>query len=220
MAEGSGLGVQMANLITLLRLLLLCLLVAMAYWASPAVQLASAPLLVLIIALDGLDGYVARRLGEVSVFGSIFDVVADRVVENVLWLVLGDLGLVPMWVAIVFLVRGAVVDTIRYTSRKPGTTVFGMMSSPWGQFIVGGRLMRGLYGTVKALTFGWVLFCQPWPVLEPAVWDKWAPMAEAVTMTLVIASVVLCLVRGLPVVIEFVISHSMIGRLQVSFRSR
>ncbi len=210
----------MANLITLLRLLLLCLLVAMAYRASPATQLASAPLLVLIIALDGLDGYVARRLGEVSVFGSIFDVVADRVVENVLWLVLGDLGLVPMWVAIVFLVRGAVVDTIRYTSRKPGTTVFGMMVSPWGQFIVGGRLMRGLYGTVKALTFGWVLFWQPWPALEPTVWDKWAQTADAVTMTLVIASVVLCLVRGLPVVIEFLVGHSMIGRLQVSFRSR
>lgn len=210
----------MANLITLLRLLLLCLLVAMAYWASPAVQLASAPLLVLIIALDGLDGYVARRLGEVSVFGSIFDVVADRVVEIVLWLVLGDLGLVPMWVAIVFLVRGAVVDTIRYTSRKAGTTVFGMMVSPWGQFIVGGRLMRGLYGTVKALTFGWVLFWQPWPSLNPALWAEWAQTADAVTMTLVIASVVLCLVRGLPVVIEFLIGHSMIGRLQVSFRSR
>lgn len=210
----------MANLITLLRLLLLCLLVAMAYWASPQVQLANAPLLVLIIALDGLDGYVARRLGEVSVFGSIFDVVADRVVENVLWLVLADLGLVPMWVAIVFLVRGAVVDTIRYINRKPGTTIFGMMSSPWGQFIVGGRLMRGLYGTVKALTFGWVLLCQPWPSLDPALWADWAQTASAVTMTLVIASVVLCLVRGVPVVLEFLIGQGLTARPPAFLKGR
>ena len=85
----------MANLITLLRFLLLFLLVAMAYWASPHLQMINAPLLVLIIALDGLDGWVARRRGETSVFGSIFDIAVDRVVENVLWIVLGDLGLDP-----------------------------------------------------------------------------------------------------------------------------
>jgi CDP-diacylglycerol---glycerol-3-phosphate 3-phosphatidyltransferase len=106
----------MANLITLLRFLLLFLLVAMAYWASPSMQLVNAPLLVLIIALDGLDGWVARRRGETSVFGSIFDIAVDRVVENVLWIVLGDLGLIPIWVAIVFIVRGAIVDAIRYAA--------------------------------------------------------------------------------------------------------
>ncbi len=56
----------MANLITLLRFLLLFLLVAMAYWASPHMQMINAPLLVLIIALDGIDGWVARRRGETS----------------------------------------------------------------------------------------------------------------------------------------------------------
>ena len=94
----------MANLITLSRFLLLFLLVALAYWAPPPMQLVNAPLLVLIIALDGLDGWVARRRGETSVFGSIFDIAVDRVVETVLWIVLGHLGLIPMWVSIVFVV--------------------------------------------------------------------------------------------------------------------
>ena len=50
----------MANLITLGRFLLLFLLVASAYSAPPAWQLGNAPLLLLIIALDG------RGLGRVG----------------------------------------------------------------------------------------------------------------------------------------------------------
>ena len=160
----------MANLITLARFLLLFLLVSMAYPASPQWQLIDAPLLLLIIALDALDGHVARRRGETSVFGSIFDIAVDRVVELILWVVLGHLGLIPMWVAVVFIVRGTIVDSIRYGAISGGETAFGMMRSPWGRFLVAGRFMRALYGTAKAVTFGWVLLLQPVPQLEPSLW--------------------------------------------------
>jgi CDP-diacylglycerol--glycerol-3-phosphate 3-phosphatidyltransferase len=106
----------MANIITLTRLLLLLPLVAMIYLASPSWQLATVPLLAVIIGMDGLDGYVARKRREVSVFGSIFDIAVDRVIEYVLWAVLGHVGLVPMWVALVFIVRGTFVDSIRYAA--------------------------------------------------------------------------------------------------------
>ena len=202
----------MANLITLLRFLLLFLLVAMAYWAPPRWQLVDTPLLILIIALDGLDGYVARARGETSVFGSIFDIAVDRVVENVLWIVLGHIGLLPIWVAILFIVRGAIVDSIRYAAISDGETAFGMMRSPLGRFLVASRLMRGLYGTVKAATFGWVLFLQPWPRLDPAAWSHWSATVAPITTALVYASVFLCLVRGIPVVAEFVITQKVFAR--------
>ncbi|MBL8658742.1 MAG: CDP-alcohol phosphatidyltransferase family protein [Rhodospirillales bacterium] len=194
----------MANLITLLRFLLLFVLVAMAYWAPPQWQLANAPLLVLIISLDGLDGYVARRRGETTVFGSIFDIAVDRVVENVLWIVLGNLGLIPIWVAIVFIVRGAIVDSIRYAAISGGKTVYGMMASRWGRAVVASRGMRAFYGALKAVTFAWVLLIQPWPHLDAATWTAWAAPVRVVTMTLVLASVATCLLRGIPVVWEFV----------------
>lgn len=202
----------MANLITLSRFLLLFLLVAMVYWAPPLWQLADAPLLVVIIALDGLDGYVARVRGEASVFGSIFDIAVDRIVENVLWIVLGHIGLVPMWVAILFIVRGGVVDSIRYAAISAGDSAYSMMQSPWGQALVAGRFMRGLYGAVKAVTFGWVLLFQPLPHLDAATWQAWQGTIEAVSMTLILASVVLCLLRGIPVVAEFVIAEGVFRR--------
>lgn len=201
----------MANLITLTRLLLLFVLVTLAYRATPQWQLLDAPLLGLIIALDGLDGYVARKRGETSVFGSVFDIAVDRVVEMILWVVLGHLGLVPIWVAMVFIIRGTVVDAIRYGAIARGETAFGMMRSPLGRFLVASRFMRALYGTVKALAFGWVLLIQPVPQLDPALWAAWAETFAVVTTVLVGASVALCLLRGLPVVVEFVVDQRVFG---------
>lgn len=202
----------MANLITLSRFLLLFLLVAMVYWAPPLWQLADAPLLLVIIALDGLDGHVARVRGEASVFGSIFDIAVDRIVENVLWIVLGHIGLVPIWVAILFIVRGGIVDSIRYAAISAGDSAYSMMRSPWGQALVAGRFMRSLYGVVKALTFGWVLLFQPLSSLNRELWLVWHDTIETVSMVLILASVVLCLLRGFPVVAEFVIAEGVFRR--------
>ncbi len=196
----------MANAITLTRLLLLFVLVAMAYEAAPGWQLLNAPLLLLIFALDGLDGYVARRRGETSGFGALFDIAVDRVVENVLWVVLADLEWIPIWVAIVFITRGAIVDSIRYAGMAQGKTPFGAMRSPIGRFLVASRFMRALYGAVKAATFAWVFLLQPWPALDPALWAEWAGPGAAMTALLAYSAVALCLARGVPVVIEFVIA--------------
>lgn len=193
----------MANLITLTRLLLLFVLVALAYRAQPSLQLAAVPLLLLIIGLDGLDGYVARLRGETSTFGSIFDIAVDRAVENVLWIVLGDLGIIPIWVAFVFIVRGAIVDSMRHAMVGSSDSAFGVMQSRLGRLLVAGRFMRGFYGTVKALTFATALLLLPLPAVAPATWKVIAGPLHSATMVLVYASVVLCLLRGLPVVAEF-----------------
>jgi CDP-diacylglycerol---glycerol-3-phosphate 3-phosphatidyltransferase len=199
----------MANLITTLRFALLFVLVASAYMAPPQWQLANAPLMFLIIALDGLDGYVARRRGEVSAFGAIFDIAVDRVVENVMWVVLANLDLVPLWVAIVFITRGSLVDSIRYSAIKQGETAFGMMRTAWGRFLVSGRFMRGFYGALKAVTFGWILLIQPWPQLDPVSWSVWSGHVYVVSAFLIHASVIVCLARGIPVVLEFILSSDL-----------
>lgn len=197
----------MANLITSGRFLLLFLLVAMAYFAPPKAQLLNPALLIVIIALDGLDGYVARKRGETSVFGSVYDIIVDRVVENVLWVVLADLDLVPVWVAIVFITRGLMVDTIRSHAATHGESAFGMMRSPVGRFLVAGRFMRGFYGTVKAIAFGWILAFQPVPALWPAFWTEWSALIQSITATLVYVSVAVCVLRGVPVLVEFYLSQ-------------
>lgn len=200
----------MANLITSVRFFLLFVLVVMAYQAPPGWQLANAPLLLLIITLDGLDGYVARKRGETSLFGSVYDIAVDRVVENVLWIVLADLNLVPVWVAIVFITRSLVVDTIRSHATNAGATPFGMMRTPWGRFLVAGRFMRFFYGALKALTFGWIFLLQPFPQLYPQLWAVWSPLLVPITTVLIYTSVAVCLLRGIPVVVEFALREGVL----------
>ncbi|MFZ7128389.1 MAG: CDP-alcohol phosphatidyltransferase family protein [Desulfobacterales bacterium] len=193
----------MANLITLVRFLLLLVLVALCYSASPWIQLVNMPLVVLVFILDGVDGYVARKRNETTLFGAIFDISIDRVVENVLWLVMVDLGSIPVWVAIVFLARSFVVDSIRSHAASRGETPFGMMQSRLGRFLVASRFMRMSYGVLKAATFGYILMVRPWPGLFPAFYSRWHPLIESVQHLLVGTTVLLCLLRGVPVMWEF-----------------
>lgn len=210
----------MANLITLSRFLLLFVLVALALKAPPAWQLINAPLLVLIIALDGVDGYVARRRGETSTFGSVFDIMVDRVVENVICLVLAYLDLLPLWVAILFLTRGIVVDSIRYRAVAEGESVFGMMRSRWGRLLVAGRFARGLYGALKLVTFGWLFLIQPWPALYPHLWTAWKIVIATSSDVLIVATVVMCVTRAVPVIIEYLWAEGVVARPKMMREAR
>ncbi|MDH4206282.1 MAG: CDP-alcohol phosphatidyltransferase family protein [Desulfobacteraceae bacterium] len=193
----------MANLITLGRFILLIVLIVLAYAQNPKLQLVNCPLLVIIFVLDGVDGYVARKRNEASLFGAIFDIAIDRVVENVLWVVLVDLRIIPVWIAVVFLIRGFVVDSIRSQGASEGQTPFGMIRSPIGKFIVASSFMRLFYGTLKAVTFGFIFLIQPWPALFPSFYTEFQTMLTAVKWILVYATVTVCMIRGLPVIFEF-----------------
>lgn len=198
----------MANLITFGRCLLLLVLLLVVYQGTPQMQLLNAPLVLLMISLDGVDGWVARRRGEESVFGATFDIAADRIVENVLWVVLAHLGLIGVWVPLLFIIRGNLVDAIRSRGAAEGTAAFDMLQTPVGRFLVAGRFMRAFYAVVKAATFAWVLLWQPFPELAPEFWAQWSDPIQALSLTLVVVSAALCVIRGLPVVAEFVSTRS------------
>lgn len=198
----------MANLITLTRLMLLYVLVILAYHQNPVYQLANFPLLSMIFLLDAVDGYVARRRNEESLFGSLFDIAIDRIVENVLWLVLVDLDFVHAWVAIVFITRSFLVDSVRAYGASQKLTPFGMMRSSVGKFIVSGRLVRIFYSFIKVFVFGYIFLIQPWPALFPAFYTKWKITINIIKQILVYTAVAACLIRGLPVLLEFAMRDS------------
>jgi CDP-diacylglycerol--glycerol-3-phosphate 3-phosphatidyltransferase len=194
----------MANLVTTARLCLLLLIFGFVYQPKPSAQLLALPVLLIVFALDALDGRVARKRQEESLFGAVFDIAADRIIENSLWLVLVDLNQVPVWVAVVFLFRSFLVDSLRSYAASKGQKPFGMMRSKIGKTLVAARSMRFLYGSVKLATFGWLLLTLPLPALQPALCADWQSAFNLTKTALIWSSIVLCLVRGLPVVLEFI----------------
>lgn len=193
----------MANHITTLRLALLLPVILVGYFAPPLWQLANAPLLIVIFTLDAVDGWVARVRHEESLFGAIYDIAADRVVENVLWIVCAHMQLVPVWVALVFITRGILVDAVRSVGASQGKTPFSLTITRLGHELVGGRFMRVVYAVIKAVAFAWIFLLQPLPALYPEWWAQWQSQLLRVTDALIYSAVFLCIVRGLPVLLEF-----------------
>jgi CDP-diacylglycerol--glycerol-3-phosphate 3-phosphatidyltransferase len=66
------------NILTLLRIGLIPAFVVAYYLAHPWHHMLAAGLFILAAVTDWLDGYLARRLGQTSVFGAFLDPVADK----------------------------------------------------------------------------------------------------------------------------------------------
>lgn len=60
---------------------------------------------------DWLDGFAARRLGVAGKAGAIFDPLADKALLVALFLVLGAIGRIPLWMVALAVVRDLVILT-------------------------------------------------------------------------------------------------------------
>jgi len=90
------------NLLTLVRLLL----APFVFRAITDSQHIAALLLFVCAALtDGLDGLLARRLGQTTSAGALLDPIADKLLLSGVYLALAVAGSVPWWLVIVVLGR-------------------------------------------------------------------------------------------------------------------
>ncbi|MGD9123809.1 MAG: CDP-alcohol phosphatidyltransferase family protein [Desulfarculaceae bacterium] len=190
-----------ANIITLSRLPLLLLVVALLYMPWTWALFTAMGLLPLLYLMDWFDGYVARHKDEVTDLGSVLDISIDRVVENVLWLVFAHQGKVPVFIPVLFIIRSFVVDGLRSYALSRGYSAFGMMQSPWGRFLVAGRFLRALYGLAKGGAFCALALTSALAAMGDQAPPElaWVPAAELI---LVYLSVTLCVARGIPVLLD------------------
>ena len=193
---------HVANLITVFRVVCLFLAAAFAVTGDTVLAWIAVPLAFAALLMDWLDGYAARRLSCESKVGGLFDIVGDRIAENVWWVVFAWLHLVPLWVPLVVLSRGFVTDAIRSCALSQGQTAFGettMMRSRIGHGLVASRASRAAYGVAKVIAFV-ALF------ILNAVQNSSnrAPGLESGMETAALAAtyltVALCAIRGIPVI--------------------
>lgn len=202
----------MANLITVGRVLLLFGAIGMIYSREYWLVILAGLLLLGIFAGDGLDGYVARRRNSSSKLGAVLDIAGDRVVENVLWVVFAELQMIGVWAPLVVLTRSFTVDVMRSVALEQGKTAFGestMMRSRFSWFLTASRFSRVTYGWAKALGFFFLtwLFASRLPGADGQILHhlfdlnlSGTSLFSILTWITVYTSIVMCVVRGLPVV--------------------
>ena len=109
---------NLPNLITLLRILLIPLIVGIFYlpdaWLSfEAKNILATAIFIFAAITDWLDGYLARKLNQMSAFGAFFDPVADKLVVVGALIVLLHLNRVDMVVALIIIGREIVISALR-----------------------------------------------------------------------------------------------------------
>jgi len=188
--------------ITLSRFPLLLLSVLTLYFGSPALQLGGTALLFAGLLLDTVDGVVARRTGQTSLFGGVLDIAADRTYELVLWVGFADLGLIPPWIPMLILVRTTLTDAFRSLGVRQGVAPFDQQTGALGRFLVASPAMRIGYSVSKVATFcGLPLMRALGAFPASAATHRILPALEVVVPVALYASVALCLLRGLPVIL-------------------
>lgn len=203
----------MANAITVGRLILLFIVIWMIYVGGAQLVGFCMLLIAIVFVSDGLDGYVARRQRSTSRFGAIFDIAGDRIVENALWVVFADLHLIGVWIPLMVLTRGFIVDGLRSLSIADGGTPFGdnnMMRSAFTRWLTAGRFMRAFFGYAKAGGFVFLTglaasklpdapgtWVETWYDADPYLWLGWSLVGAAIALTVI---------RGVPVIYDAVVA--------------
>jgi phosphatidylglycerophosphate synthase len=161
------------------------------------------------IGLDGVDGYLARRLHMTSAIGAQLDILSDRVIENLFFIYFAASGQISVWVPVVFFVRGVLTDFLRGIAATRGPVDVRasagefqrnwMLAKNWSARIVASRASRGAYAALKCICFcalgvEWV--ARHAQISTPA---KWSSEIHFAVNGIVFATVAFCILRALPV---------------------
>ncbi len=173
---------------------------------GPWPNLAAMVLTVAAIALDALDGHLARRRNLITPVGAQLDILGDRMIENVYFTYFAVVGMVSLWLPVFFFARGAATDFLRGLAARAGYSGWcanAMLQTWWGQALVASRWSRGFYATMKCLCFCYLglelaLTRGPIALIGELPSDTHA-MLHAGSQLLTLATAAFCLLRALPV---------------------
>jgi cardiolipin synthase len=113
------------NLVTLSRIVLIPLMIAIYYvpdtWLSfQGKNITATAIFIFAAVTDWLDGYLARKLNQMSAFGAFLDPVADKLIVVAALLALLYLNRVDMIVALIIVGREIAISALREWMAKVG----------------------------------------------------------------------------------------------------
>ena len=107
---------NLPNILTLSRIFVIPLVIAMFYWDSPTTRWVMLGLFTAAGITDFFDGYLARRCNQVSAFGRFLDPIADKLLVAALLLMLVGFERMSTWSylpAVIILMRELLVSGLR-----------------------------------------------------------------------------------------------------------
>lgn len=95
---------------------------------------------------DYLDGFVARKMDEVSEWGKVLDPVADKISAFVLFLYTVYIGLIPLWFLLLEVARDLIIlSGSAYLQIRHGKVAMAVMSGKWSVNALAGYWMSAFF---------------------------------------------------------------------------
>jgi CDP-diacylglycerol---glycerol-3-phosphate 3-phosphatidyltransferase len=123
-------SVNLPNSITLVRILsipLLMWILASGRFSSVngEKELLASALFIVASMTDGIDGYLARKRGQITTMGILLDPLADKLLIAAAFITLVQLNpsLVPAWIAVIVIGREFLVSGLRSIAASEGFTI-------------------------------------------------------------------------------------------------
>lgn len=114
---------NLANKITLIRVLLVPIFMVTFYADFKYSTYIAAAIFIIASLTDTLDGYIARSRNLVTNFGKFVDPLADKVLVSAALISLVEVGKVPAWVVIVIIAREFTITGFRVIAASEGLTI-------------------------------------------------------------------------------------------------
>lgn len=122
-STSSGTIWNLPNILTLMRIAAIPVIVVLllspsrdaGFWAAAVFSAASVT--------DWLDGYLARRMGIVTVFGKFLDPIADKLIVMAALIMIIPYDRVPAWMVLVILGREIIITGLRGIASSEGIVI-------------------------------------------------------------------------------------------------
>lgn len=189
-----------ANIVSISRIFVAFIAIGLLFIHTQNAYVWALILTIIAFAMDGVDGYIARKYNQTSDWGSVLDILGDRIVEASYWTVFAVLGWINIIFPLICIARAFTTDGIRSVALSQGMTAFGeksMQSTAWGKFICGSKFMRISYAVAKVAAFVLLIFAN-----IPELSEGIASIVFTVAIILAWIAIIFCVVRAIPVVAE------------------
>ena len=115
-------NLNVPNVLTVLRIIMVPLLVAVLFWqpTSQSWRFVATGIFVAAMLTDLADGYIARRYNLVTDFGKLWDPIADKALTGAAFISLSLLGELPWFFTVLILVREWGITWLRAVIAKYG----------------------------------------------------------------------------------------------------
>ena len=111
------------NQLSLLRIILAPVFLFLFLSENPLYKKISLLIFFIAVLTDWYDGWHARRYGQVSKVGIFLDPLADKILTSIAFIGFYILGIMPLWMVLIIVVRDIVITLLRSYQEVNGKTM-------------------------------------------------------------------------------------------------